>query len=237
MSSPRPPRGGGRGSETRRRRGVVFIIPSPSIHLLSFIFQPPPYFFLLPFFHPPPFPLCPSLVVARLLVAAKYHKFGLRFGRRWGGRGGESASNEPIAENLSSRARRDPTSHPPPPTCSLFTPSSPPDCPGFIPGHCPRRVLPRETPLRRRGHETGIERSWKDWREREPPFDHRFAAAREIAVFFAPDGKWPRFCPSVFFFCQLLLARLSIVRCIRCQSSRSSNNISNQLSEEDSTKN
>lgn len=74
-------------------------------------------------------------------------------------------------------------------------------------------------------------------REREPPFDHRFAAAREIAVFFAPDGKWPRFCPSVFFFCQLLLARLSIVRCIRCQSSRSSNNISNQLSEEDSTKN
>lgn len=87
MSSPRPPRGGGRGSETRRRRGVVFIIPSPSIHLLSFIFQPPPYFFLLPFFHPPPFPLCPSLVVARLLVAAKYHKFGLRFGRRWGGEG------------------------------------------------------------------------------------------------------------------------------------------------------
>lgn len=167
MSFPRPPRGGGRGSETRRRRGVVFIIPSPSIHLLSFIFQPPPYFFLLPFFHPPPFPLCPSLVVARLLVAAKYHKFGLRFGRRWGRRGGESASNEPIAENLSSRARRDPTSHPPPPTCSLFTPSSPPDCPGFIPGHCPRRVLPRETPRRRRGHETGIERSWKDWRERE----------------------------------------------------------------------
>lgn len=47
------------------------------------------------------------LVLSRLLREVSQVREGLRFGRRWVEADGESASNEPIAENLS-RARRNP---------------------------------------------------------------------------------------------------------------------------------
>lgn len=156
MSSLRPPRGGGRGSRRDETgRGVVFIIPtlSPFLYPPSFLYLST-YFFLLPFFHPPPFPLCLSLVFG---VAAKYHKFGPSI---WSG--GEANPHQ--TNRLQKTCRREPDeillpirpSLPPPPTCSLFTPSSP-DCPGFIPGHCPR---PSSRDATKEKGEGGGKRPW-----------------------------------------------------------------------------
>lgn len=154
-----------------------------------------------------------------------------------GGRG-ESASNEPIAENLSSRARRDPTSHPP-------QSSSPAYVFSFYPllsrlSWFYSRPLPPSFLARRHEGEGG--RRWKASMRQESKDPRRIeerkkeraalrspVCGREIAVFFAPDGKWPRFCPSVFFFDASSSHRLSIVASV---ASRSANNISNQLSEE-----
>lgn len=221
MSSLRPPRGGGRGSrrnETRREEESFSSFPlSPFLYPPSFLYLST-YFFLLPFFHPPPFPLCLSLVFG---VAAKYHKFGPSI---WSG--GEANPHQ--TNRLQKTCRREPDeillpirpSLPPPPTCSLFTPSSP-DCPGFIPGHCPR---PSSRDATKEKGEGGGKRPWdrnqkileglKREKKREPPFDHRFAAEKLLyssRLMVNGHGFVHPFSSST------LAPRTAFYRCVCCQ--------------------
>lgn len=184
------------------RRGVVFVIPP--LHLSTFfpLSFYPFYFFLLspiPSSSSPP----PSITSS-----------GLRFGGRI--RIKRTDCRKLVVESpTGSHFPSTPRSSSFPACVFSFYPFFPSRLSWFY-----SRPLPPSRPSSRHATATKRGRRPRDrnqkilkglWR-REAPFDHRFAAAREIAVFFAPDGKWPRFCPSVSS-CRLLLARISIVCC------------------------
>lgn len=162
------------GKRSRFHHSHSLSFPLSTFFPLSFYLLFPPTFF-------PPTAIS-SLSFPRLRRSSEVSQ--VRAFDLVGGRG-ESASNEPIAENLSSRARRDPTSHPP-------QSSSPAYVFSFYPllsrlSWFYSRPLPPSFLARRHEGEGG--RRWKasmrqeskDPRrieEREPPFDHRFAAEK-----------------------------------------------------------